>query len=96
MTDKHPKRARDPNQLAKAIVDIRPIKARQFTPAGFSLAGWDANARSRISSGFVGMMNDEVLDTHGQFTASALRPPNNSAAKVFYVLGATSSKGGKA
>jgi len=52
----------------------QPSHARRFTPAGYSLAGWDANAQSRLTSGFVGMMNDEVPDTHGQFTASALQP----------------------
>ena len=45
---------------------------KQNISRGFSLA-WDANARSRFRLGLFGMMNDEVSDTHGQFTASALR-----------------------
>src|ERR1700730_8853886 len=45
---------------------------KQNISRGFSLA-WAANARSRFRLGSFGMMNDEVCDTHGQFTASALR-----------------------
>jgi hypothetical protein len=42
------------------------------------------------------MMNDEVPDTHGQFTAALFDRSNNPAAKVLYALGAVSFKEGKA
>jgi hypothetical protein len=52
--------------------------------------------RAITLSGSFGMMNDEVPDTHGQFTAALFDRSNNPAAKVLYALGAVSFKEGKA
>src|ERR1700730_12656705 len=38
--------------------------------------------------------DNEVPNTHGQFTSSVLRPPNKSRSERVLSLGATSSKGG--
>src|SRR6267378_806115 len=50
--------------------------------------GGDAKARIWVH------WDNEVPNTHGQFTASVLRPPNKSRCESVLSLGATSSKGG--
>lgn len=53
MTDKHPKRPRDPNQLAKSIVDLATGEASEHVPAApktkrniGGLKGGNARAKS--------------------------------------------------
>ncbi|TPL86958.1 hypothetical protein FJ950_11255 [Mesorhizobium sp. B2-3-14] len=46
MTDKHPKRPRDPNQLAKSIVAIATGEAEDKKPLASAVKGGAARAKS--------------------------------------------------
>lgn len=46
MTDKHPKRPRDPNQLAKSIVALATGEAEEKKPLASAVKGGTARAKS--------------------------------------------------